>query len=125
MLPGIKHGDQLLVSRFDRGAKFDVQRGDIILFRFPDDPSKFYIKRLIALPGQTVEIREGTIFLDGKALAEPYLAPRLNASRGSQPAIYVKEHFYYFLGDNRDNSSDSRIWGLVPEKYVLGKVIGR
>jgi len=125
MLPGIKNGDKLLISRFDRGAKFEVQRGDIILFRFPDDPSKFYIKRLIGLPGQTVEIREGFVFLDGTALAEPYVAPHLNVSRRSEPAIYVKEHYYYLLGDNRDNSSDSRIWGLVPAKNVLGKVIGR
>ena len=125
MLPGIRNGDKLRISRFDRGAKFDVQRGDIILFLFPDDPSKFYIKRLMALPKDTVEIREGKVLINGAPLEEPYVEARLNLSRRSQPPIYIKEHYYYVLGDNRDNSSDSRIWGLVPEKYVLGKVIAR
>jgi signal peptidase I len=92
MLPGIKHGDRLLISRFDRGAKFALQRGDIILFRFPGDPSRFYIKRLIGLPGDTVEIREASVFLNETALPEPYLASRLNASRGSRPRVRLPEH---------------------------------
>ena len=125
MLPGIKHGDRLVVSRFDLGAKFAVQRGDIILFRSPNDPSKFYIKRLIGLPGDSIEVREGRVFLNGTVMDEPYLAARLNSSNRSLPAVRVEEHHYYVLGDNRDNSSDSRIWGLVPEKYILGKVIRR
>lgn len=125
MLPGLKNGDTLVISRFDRGAKFAVQRGDIILFLFPDDPSKFYIKRLIGLPGETVEIREGKVFINGIALEEPYVATRLNTASRSLPPVKVQEHHYYILGDNRDNSSDSRIWGLAPEKYVLGRVIDR
>jgi len=124
MLPGIKNGDKLLISRFDRGAKFAVQRGDIILFRYPENPRKFYIKRLIGLPGDTVEVLEGKILINGIALQEPYLAPQLNVSARSLPPVQVQDHHYYVLGDNRDNSSDSRIWGLVPEKNILGKVIG-
>ena len=93
------------------------------MFLYPNDTSKFYIKRLIGMPGETVEIRERKVFIDGKELAEPYIDPKLNLSQRVLSPLYVKEHHYYVLGDNRDRSSDSRIWGLVPEKNILGKVI--
>lgn len=125
MLPAIKDGDGLLLSRFDRGARVSLQRGDIVLLRSPADPAKFYIRRLIGLPGETVAIREGNIIVNGSALSEPYVAPRLNVSNTSLPPVQLTERHYYVLGDNRDNASDSRIWGPVPESDILGKVIGR
>lgn len=123
MLPNFKEGQRLKVKRFDRFEKPDVKLGDVVVFLFPDDPSKSYIKRLIGLSGDTVEIREGKIIVNGQELDEPYVDSRLDQSHRSQQPIYVKPNYYYVLGDNRDNSSDSRIWGLVPERYVYAKVV--
>lgn len=125
MLPALKDGERIRVERFDRGAKFEVKRGDIVMFLYPGDPSKFYVKRLIGLPTETIEAREGKIIIDGHELSEPYVDPQLNLSKLTQPPLFVKEHYYYVLGDNRDHSSDSRSWGLVPEKYILGRVISK
>jgi signal peptidase I len=123
MLPNFKEGQRLKVKRFDRFEKPDVKLGDVVVFLFPDDPSKSYIKRLIGLSGDTVEIREGKVIVNGQELEEPYVDSRLDQSHRSQQPIYVKPNYYYVLGDNRDNSSDSRIWGLVPERYVYAKVV--
>ena len=100
-----------------------MKRGEVIVFLFPDDPSKSYVKRLIGLSGDTVEIREGKVIVNDQELVEPYIDPRLNLSQRSQEPVVVKSNYYYVLGDNRDNSSDSRIWGLVPERYIYAKVI--
>lgn len=125
MQPGIMDGDRLNILRFDHGTEFDVKRGDIVLFRYPNDPEMLYVKRLVGLPGETVEMREGRVLVGGRELDEPYVDPQFNLARDSASPVYVKPHYFYVLGDNRDNSSDSRIWGLVPEKYILGKVVGR
>ncbi len=122
MLPSFKDGQRVKVKRFDRFEEPDLKRGDVVAFLFPDDPSKYYVKRLIGLPGETVEIREGKVIVNGQVLDEPYVESRLNLSHRSQEPIFVKPNYYYVLGDNRDNSSDSRIWGLVPERYVFAKV---
>lgn len=123
MLPSFKEGQRIKIKRFDRFEEPDVKRGDVVVFLFPDDPSASYVKRLIGLPGDTVEIREGKVIINGEELNEPYVDSRLNLSRRSQEPVYVKSSYYYVLGDNRDNSSDSRIWGLVPERYVYAKVV--
>jgi signal peptidase I len=125
MRPAIKDGDKLKVERFDRGAKFEVRRGDIVAFLYPKDTSKFYIKRVIGLPGETVEVRERKIIVNGSELNEPYVDPQFNLSRMSQSPVAVEEHSYYVLGDNRDQSSDSRSWGTVPEKNVFARVLDR
>lgn len=123
MLPSFKEGQRIKIKRFDRFEEPDVKRGDVVVFLFPDDPSASYVKRLIGLPGDTIEIREGKVIINGEELNEPYVDSRLNLSRRSQEPVYVKSSYYYVLGDNRDNSSDSRIWGLVPERYVYAKVV--
>lgn len=123
MLPSFKEGQRLKIKRFDRFEEPDLKRGDVVVFLFPDDPSKFYVKRLIGLSGDTVEIREGKVTVNGQELDEPYVDSRLNLSHRSQAPIVVKPNYYYVLGDNRDNSSDSRIWGLVPERYIFAKVV--
>ena len=123
MLPSFKEGQRVKIKRFARFEEPDLKRGDIVVFLFPDDPSASYVKRLIGLSGDTVEISEGKVIVNGKELAEPYVDSRLNLAHRSQPPIYVKPNYYYVLGDNRDNSSDSRIWGLVPERYVYAKVV--
>lgn len=125
MLPGIKDGEKIKVRRFAPEDKVEVTRGDIVAFRYPKDTSKFYIKRIIGLPGETVEVREGKVIINGSELNEPYVDPKLNLSRAVQSPVTVEEHSYYVLGDNRDRSSDSRYWGLVPEKNIFAKAIDR
>jgi signal peptidase I len=123
MLPNFKEGQRVKVKRFDRFEEPDLKRGDVVVFLFPDDPSASYVKRLIGVSGDTVEIREGKVIVNGQELDEPYVDSRLNLSHRSQEPIFVKPGYYYVLGDNRDNSSDSRIWGFVPERYVYAKVV--
>jgi signal peptidase I len=107
----------------DAEAKSKLIRGDIVVFKYPKDPSKGYIKRLIGLPGDKVEIQAGEVWINGSKLSEPYLDSKLNVSQRSQPAVVVPVGSYYVLGDNRDNSSDSRIWGFVLEDLLIAKVV--
>lgn len=123
MWPSFKEGQRVKIKSFDRFEEPDVKRGDVVVFLFPDDPSKTYVKRLIGLSGDTVEIHEGKVIVNGQELDEPYVDSQLNQSYRSQAPIFVKPNYYYVLGDNRDNSSDSRNWGLVPERYVYAKVV--
>ena len=123
MLPSYKDGQRVKIKRFDRFEEPDLKRGDVVVFLYPEDPSASHFKRLIGLPGDTVEIREGKVIVNDQELNEPYVDSRLNQSHRSQEPIYVKPNYYYVLGDNRDNSSDSRFWGLVPERYVYAKVV--
>jgi len=129
MLPYLHDGERIFVNKLiyydDYGWAPKVYRGDIVVFWFPEDPSKSYIKRVIGLPGDTVEVRDGHVNVNGRDLDESYLDPHLNMSHAGKPPTYVKPGYYFVMGDNRDNSSDSRIWGLVPKKYVYGKALFR
>lgn len=93
-------------------------RGDIIVFRFPRDPSRDFIKRVVALPGEQVEIRAGVVYINGKKLNEPYVLENPTYSR--EISVVPPEN-YFVLGDNRNNSSDSHVWGPVPLENVVGK----
>ena len=125
MLPRLHDGERIFVNKLIYYGLPKLERGDIIVFWYPNDPSKSYIKRIIGLPNEIVEVREGRILINGAELQEPYLDPQLNLARSNQPAVAIKEHYYFVMGDNRDHSSDSRIWGLVPEKYIYGKALLR
>jgi signal peptidase I len=125
MLPRLHDGERIFVNKLIYYGLPEIERGDIVVFWFPNDPSKSYIKRVIGLPGETVQMRAGRMFVNGKQLQEPYLETSLNVAGGDEPPVYVKPHFYFVMGDNRDNSSDSRSWGLVPEKYIYGKALFR
>jgi signal peptidase I len=125
MLPRLHDGERIFVNKLIYYGLPEIERGDIIVFWFPNDPSKSYIKRVIGLPGETVQMRAGRILINGKELQEPYLETSLNVAGGDEPPTYVKPHYYFVMGDNRDNSSDSRSWGLVPEKYIYGKALFR
>ena len=98
------------------------RRGDVIVFRYPKDPSRDFVKRVIGLPGETVEIHRGAVKIDGEALEEPYLEERDLSSLG--PTLVPPES-YFVMGDNRDGSSDSRHWGTVPLENIVGKVLVR
>jgi len=129
MLPRLHDGERIFVNKLVYYDEYrwapKIDRGDIVVFWFPDDPSKSYIKRVIGLPGDTVEVHDGQVRLNGKDLQENYLDPHLNVSHRTLAPAFVKLNYYYVMGDNRDNSSDSRIWGLVPKKYVYGKALLR
>jgi signal peptidase I len=141
-------GDHLLVNKFvfapTRTALERVllpidpiRRGDILVFKFPEDPERDFIKRVIALPGETLEMRDKKIYIDGKPLNEPYVYFRSPVEgRGTGDAdftevdlqrnygpVTVPEGFYFMMGDNRDNSQDSRYWGFLNREYVKGKAL--
>jgi signal peptidase I len=123
MLPAIKDGDNLKVQQLDATTRTQLVRGDIILFKFPMDQTKRYVKRVIGLPADQIEIKTGEVWLNGVKLYEPYVSSRFNLSQRSQAVVSVPAHAYYVLGDNRDNSADSRIWGTVPEELIVAKVV--
>jgi signal peptidase I len=123
MLPTIKNAQKLYVEKLGAESQIKLARGDILVFRYPKDPSKGYIKRLIGLPGDKVEIQAGEVWVNGNKLSEPYVDSKMNRSQRSQPTVDVPARSYYVLGDNRDNSSDSRIWGFVPEELLIAKVV--
>jgi signal peptidase I len=129
MLPRLHDGERIFVNKLIYYDEYrwapKIERGDIVVFWYPNDPSKSYIKRVIGLPGEIVEVREGTVYINGAVLEEKYLDPGENASSASQGPIQVKLNYYFVMGDNRDNSSDSRSWGLVPKKYIYGKALLR
>jgi len=130
MLPQLHDGERLLVNklvyyRLQSVSWGHIERGDIVVFWFPNDPDKSYVKRVIGLPGEIVELKNGRVFVDGRELDEVYLDKKYNQSLRSTAAKKVEDHHYFVMGDNRDNSSDSRYWGLVPEKYIYGKAFFR
>lgn len=125
MLPYLHDGERILVNKLIYYDLPRLERGDIVVFWFPDDPSKSYIKRIIGLPGETVEVREGRVLVNGQELQEPYLDPQLNLARVNHPPVVVRNNYFFVMGDNRDHSSDSRYWGMVPKKYIYGEALLR
>lgn len=129
MLPHLHNGERIFVNKLIYYDEYRwmprIYRGDIVVFWFPDDPSKSYIKRVIGLPGDKVGFLSGRVRVNGVELDETYLDPQLNVAHASRPEVEVKPNYYFVLGDNRDNSSDSRSWGLVPKKYIYGKALFR
>lgn len=125
MLPRLENNERIFVNEFIYNFS-PIERGDIVVFWFPDDPSKSFIKRVIGLPGETIRMdHRGQLFIDGRPMDEPYLAPDKNRDPKAIPETYIKPHYYFVMGDNRDASNDSRTWGLVPVKYIYGKAMFR
>ena len=136
-------GDHLLVNKFVfaptvSGAEeallpIDrIRRGDIIVFKYPEDPERDFIKRVIGLPGETIEVRNKKVYVDDVPLDEPYVRylvpPGENGSedfdvRVQYGPVTVPAGHYFMMGDNRDNSQDSRYWGFLPQEYVKGKAL--
>ena len=130
MDPNLHDGERLLVDKliyykFSSFSFGHLDRGDIVVFWYPKAPEISYVKRIVGLPGEMVELRNGKVLIDGKEMSEPYLSPTNNQGMANMPMTRVEPHYYFVMGDNRDNSSDSRIWGQVPEKYIYGKVFFR
>lgn len=117
MEPNLYAGDFVIVSRL--AYRFDGPvRGDVIVFRFPPQPNQTpYIKRVIGLPGDRVQVKQGNVFINNNYLQEPYL----NVETNQDGYWQVPEDALFVMGDNRENSSDSRTWGMVPLENVIGK----
>ena len=135
MRPTLLEGDRIMVNKFIYGPKIpftdlrfpglrEPQRGDVVVFIYPGDPHRDFIKRLIAQEGEVVEIKNGKIFINGQALDNPRFA-RYYSNRGSYGKegneVVIPLGSFYVLGDNSASSQDSRFWGFVPNKYLLGK----
>jgi signal peptidase I len=139
MIPTLLVGDHILVNKFIYGTKIPFtdkrilifrkpEKGDIIVFKYPEDPRKDFIKRVIATGGDTVEERNKVVYVDGVRLSEPYahhydngLRPGGNDPRDNFGPITVPKNKIFVMGDNRDQSYDSRYWGFVDLKEVLGE----
>lgn len=144
----IRIGDHLLANIFIFGIMLpysdirlptklrDIRRGEIIIFKYPKDPSKDYVKRVIGLPGEIIEIRNKQVYINGEPLEEPWLKypegtvekyrstkiifPKEHSPRDNLPPMLIPKDSYFVMGDNRDSSSDSRFWGCVHFKYIRG-----
>lgn len=128
MIPTLLVGDKIFVDKLT--YRFDLpKRGDIVVFKYPLDPKKDFVKRLIGLPGERIEIRGGVAIVNGRPLTEApfsnnyyYNVDRDDWKYGHTGQVFeVPEHFYFVMGDNSANSSDSRNWGFVPQHNVLGR----
>ena len=121
MRPTLVNGERLVVNKFIYRFKQPV-RGEIIVFKFPSDPSRDFIKRVIAIPGDTIEIKDGRVFVNGQLLNETYI---LEKTRGSYPLATVPAGHIFVMGDNRNNSEDSRFAdvGFVPYDLIKGKAV--
>lgn len=131
MEPALPNGTHLVVRRTD-----EVRRGDIIVFRYPQDPRVTYVKRAVAIEGDVVEIRAKKLFVNGRAVDEPYVMHEDTVTYPNEPSMpepyRSRDHFgpyrvpakqYFMLGDNRDRSADSRYWGTVAHDLVIGRVV--
>jgi len=137
-------GDHLLVNKFVFAPTMTrleaallpidpIRRGDIIVFKFPEDPERDFIKRTIGLPGETVELRNKRVYINSQPLDEPYVQYLVPPSDGEgAPDFDVRVQYgpmtvpaghYFMMGDNRDNSQDSRYWGFLPQEYIKGKAL--
>jgi signal peptidase I len=138
MRPTLMEGDVILVDKFSYGAKIPftdtrlpglrkIQRGDVVVFIYPEDHKKDFIKRLVGLPGDTVEIKNGTIYVNGNPLLDSVFSQRYYYNRGDFAGegekIVVPKDNFFFLGDNSASSKDSRYWGFVPWKNILGRAL--
>jgi signal peptidase I len=136
-------GDHLLVNKFIFAPAVhpleravlpvrDIRRGDVVVFKYPQEPERDFIKRVIGLAGETLEIRNKKVFINGKPIDEPYVrflsppSPEGSQSfdlRENYGPVKVPEGHYFVMGDNRDNSQDSRFWSFLPATYVKGKAL--
>jgi signal peptidase I len=137
MLETLQIGDRLFVTKFSYGIHLpfvekelfslgEPERGDIIVFPFPEDKSQDYIKRVVGIPGDTIEIRDKQLYRNGEAVRESYIKhvdPYFSPRRDSMRPMVVPPGKVFVLGDNRDSSRDSRYWGLVDKDTIHGKAL--
>jgi signal peptidase I len=123
MMPSLLDQERLFINQFS--YKFglgDIKRGDTVVFWYPEDTTKSYIKRVIGLPGDTVSVDDGYVIVNGKKLVENYVPPEYRDNRPYPPTV-VPSNDYFVLGDHRVSSNDSRAWGFVPRNYIYGRAV--
>jgi signal peptidase I len=141
MEPTLLIGDHLLVNRlsyvvkvpFEDSVLFDIgkaKRGDIVVFRYPVDRSKDFIKRVVAVEGETIEIRNKVVYVNGEAVKDPWahfadhqIIPGVLSPKDNFGPVKVPKESYFAMGDNRDRSLDSRFWGFVHQKDLVGRAL--
>lgn len=120
--PQVPHPSYILVDHLatEFGKPY---RGEVVLFPFPDDPTQIYVKRIIGMPGDTITIHNEHVYINGKVLAEPYLTTANGVTLGTFGPYHVPKNDYFMLGDNRNNSEDSRYWihKFVPRSTIIGR----
>jgi signal peptidase I len=121
MMPSLDDQERIFVNKFVYRLEA-IQRGDIVVFRYPRDPSKSYIKRVIGLAGDRIRIEDGLVYVNGQPLAEDYVPPAY-ADQRSIPETVVPPNSYFLLGDHRTMSNDSRDFGAVEAEFIYGKAV--
>jgi signal peptidase I len=119
MMPHLTDQERIFINKFVYHLG-DIERGDVVVFWFPRDTSKSYIKRVIGLPGDRVEMVRGEVYVNGQKMEEPYVLPEYRG-RQTVRARVVPAGEFFVLGDHRTSSNDSRVWGTVPRKYIYAK----
>ena len=123
MMPALVDQERIFINKFVyRFGTGKIERGDMVVFWFPHDQTKSYIKRVIGTPGDTVEVTNGTVIINGAPLDETYV-PDEYRDRVSMPPTRVPDDQYFVLGDHRVSSNDSRSWGMVPRRCIYGKAV--
>ena len=121
MAPHLSDQERIFINKFV--YQFEpIRRGDIVVFRYPRNPNKSFIKRVVGLPGELVEIRRGLVYINGQLLREEYL-PDAELDSHSFPTTWLPPAHYFVLGDHRRNSNDSRTWGTVQRDFIYGKAV--
>jgi signal peptidase I len=121
MMPSLVDQERIFVNKFVYRLE-PIERGDIVVFRYPYDPSKSYIKRVIGMAGDRIRINSGQVYVNGEALDESYVPPEYADSRSSPEAV-VPANSYFVLGDHRSMSDDSRNFGPVNQSFIYGKAV--
>lgn len=123
MMPALIDQERIFINKFIyRFGLSDIQRGDMVVFWFPGDPTKSYIKRVIGVPGDRIEVDNGNVIVNSKRLDEAYVLDEYRDHQSMSP-YDVKADEFFVLGDHRSSSNDSRFWGAVPRKYIYGKAV--
>jgi signal peptidase I len=121
MAPLLSDQERIFINKFV--YRFEpIDRGNVVVFWYPLDRTKSFIKRVVGLPGETLEIESGRLYIDGKRIAEPYV-PASFFDGSSFGPIQVQGDEYFVMGDHRDSSNDSRVFGPVPRKFIYGKAV--
>ncbi|HXM99777.1 MAG TPA: signal peptidase I [Candidatus Dormibacteraeota bacterium] len=121
MAPLLSDQERIFINKFV--YRFEsIHRGDVVVFWYPLDRSKSFIKRVIALPGEMVEIRQGILYVDGRAIAEPYVPPQYEDLSDFGP-VRVPNDCYFVMGDHRISSNDSRVFGPVASRFIYGRAV--
>jgi signal peptidase I len=121
MAPGLDDQERIFINKFVYRVEA-ISRGDVVVFHYPRDPAKSYIKRVVALPGERVRIESGVVYVNGRRLPERYIPDEYEDYR-SYPEVQVPPGAYFLLGDHRNLSNDSRDFGAVDRRYIYGKAV--